>query len=71
MIEVAKQQHVVLMEALKPTFTPMFGIIETLMPKIGKIRRFVSSYGQSSSRYPAFKNGKLAMYLSLRSQEDR
>lgn len=57
MIETAKENNVVLMEAIKSTFVPSFQIIKDQLPKLGPIRRFVASYCQYSSRYDAYKNG--------------
>ncbi|MCH1624000.1 Gfo/Idh/MocA family protein [Ferdinandcohnia quinoae] len=57
MIEAAKNNKVLLMEALKTTFTPAFISIKENLHKIGKIRRYFASYCQYSSRYDAYKNG--------------
>ncbi|WP_306454111.1 Gfo/Idh/MocA family protein [Evansella halocellulosilytica] len=57
MIDTAKKNDVLLMEAVKSTFVPNFKIIGKHMHKLGPIRRFVSSYCQYSSRYEAFKKG--------------
>ncbi len=57
MIEVARKNQVVLMEAMKPTLTPAFGAIRTNLSSIGTIRRYFSSYCQYSSRYDKLKEG--------------
>lgn len=57
MIEAAKDNDVLLMEALKTTFIPGFLAIKDNLPKIGKVRRFVSVKNQYSSRYDAYRNG--------------
>ncbi|WP_096199978.1 Gfo/Idh/MocA family protein [Bacillus sp. FJAT-45350] len=57
MIEVAKKNNVLLMEAVKSTFVPNFQAIKTQLHKLGPIRKFVASYCQYSSRYDAYKNG--------------
>ncbi|WP_342046455.1 Gfo/Idh/MocA family protein [Bacillus sp. OTU530] len=57
MIGVAKKNNVLLMEALKTTFVPNFKSIQKNLHKIGKIRRYVASYCQYSSRYDAYKEG--------------
>ncbi len=59
MIEVAKNNNVVLMEALKTTLVPNFKAIEENLHKIGKIRRFFASYCQYSSRYDQYKEGTI------------
>lgn len=57
MIEAAKQNNVVLMEAMKTTLLPNFQAIRKHIHKIGKIRRYFASYCQYSSRYDAYKQG--------------
>lgn len=59
MIEVAKSNGVVLMEALKSTLMPNFRVIRDNLYKLGDVRRFFASYCQYSSRYDAFKQGKV------------
>lgn len=59
MIEVAKNNGVVLMEALKSTLMPNFRVIRDNLYKLGEVRRFFASYCQYSSRYDAFKQGKV------------
>lgn len=58
MVEAAKRNNVLLMEAMKTTFLPNFKVIEENMHKLGKIRRFFFSYCQYSSKYDAYKEGK-------------
>jgi scyllo-inositol 2-dehydrogenase (NADP+) len=57
MIRVARANNVLLMEALKTTLLPNFKSIQENLHKIGKIRRYVASYCQYSSRYDAYKEG--------------
>lgn len=57
MIRTAEQNKVVLMEALKSTLVPNFKAIQENLPKIGRVRRYFSSYCQYSSRYDAYKEG--------------
>ncbi|WP_044749166.1 Gfo/Idh/MocA family protein [Bacillus alveayuensis] len=57
MIEAAKQNSVVLMEAMKTTLLPNFQAIRNHIHKIGKVRRYFASYCQYSSRYDAYKQG--------------
>ncbi len=56
MVKVAKEQGVVLMEAMKPTLTPNFRAVKENLHKAGKIRRYFSCYCQYSSRYDKLKN---------------
>ncbi|MDR1723293.1 MAG: Gfo/Idh/MocA family oxidoreductase [Tannerella sp.] len=57
MIETARKNDVVLMEAMKPTLTPAFRAVLAAMPEIGVPRRYFSCYCQYSSRYDKFKEG--------------
>jgi predicted dehydrogenase len=59
MIDAAKRNNVLLMEAMKTTFLPNFKVIQEHIHKIGKIRRYVANYCQYSSRYDSFKNGTI------------
>ncbi|WP_175638213.1 Gfo/Idh/MocA family protein [Metabacillus schmidteae] len=57
MIAAAKENNVVLMEALKTTQLPNFLAIKENLHKIGKVRRYFASYCQYSSRYDKYKEG--------------
>ncbi|BDG37602.1 Gfo/Idh/MocA family protein [Saccharococcus caldoxylosilyticus] len=57
MIEAARRNGVVLMEAMKTTLLPNFQVIRQHLHKLGKIRRYFASYCQYSSRYDAYKQG--------------
>lgn len=57
MIEAAKANGVLFMEALKTTFMPAMLSVRENLHKIGKIRRYFASYCQYSSRYDAYKAG--------------
>lgn len=59
MIEVAHRHGVTLMEAMKPTLTPNFGVVLENLSRIGKIRQYVSSFCQYSSRYDRYKAGEM------------
>ncbi|MFD1775379.1 Gfo/Idh/MocA family protein [Paenibacillus rhizophilus] len=56
-IEAARSNNVLFMEAMKSTLVPNFGIIKENLYKIGQIRRYFASYCQYSSRYDAFLQG--------------
>lgn len=53
----AKENGVVLLEAMRPDFDGSFDLIREALPKIGKIRRVSFDYCQYSSRYDKFKAG--------------
>ena len=57
MIDAAKENHVVLMEAMIATMNPNFLKVKELLPYLGVIRRYFASYCQYSSRYDKFKEG--------------
>jgi predicted dehydrogenase len=57
MIEAAKVNKVILMEAMKTTQLPNFKIIQENLHRIGNIRKYFASYCQYSSRYDKYKEG--------------
>jgi predicted dehydrogenase len=57
MIQAAKDNGVVLMEAMKPTLTPGFIAVQNAIPQIGAVRQYFSCYCQYSSRYDKLKEG--------------
>jgi predicted dehydrogenase len=59
MVQCARENNVLLMEALKTTFLPNFKTIQENLHKIGKVRRYFASYCQYSSRYDRYKKGEI------------
>ncbi|MGM1049314.1 MAG: Gfo/Idh/MocA family protein [Bacillota bacterium] len=57
MIAAARENNVLLMEAMKSTLMPNFKAIKDNMYKLGRVRRYFASYCQYSSRYDAYKQG--------------
>lgn len=57
MIRVAKENQVLLMEAMKSTLNPNFLQMKKHIQEIGTVRRYFSSYCQYSSRYDKLKEG--------------
>lgn len=57
MIQAAKENQVVFMEAMKSVHTPGFKAMKEHLPKLGTVRRATIQYCQYSSRYDKFKNG--------------
>lgn len=57
MIDAAKNNQVILMEAMKTTHLPNFKIIKDNLHRIGKIRKYFASYCQYSSRYDKYREG--------------
>ena len=59
MINTAKENNVVIMEAMRITVTPNFKILKDNLHKIGEIRRCFASFCQYSSRYDKYKEGTI------------
>lgn len=57
MLEAAQKNNKVLLEAMRPVFTPGMKAVEEGMKKIGTVRRVHFTYCQYSSRYDKFKEG--------------
>ena len=57
MIDAAKENNVLLMEAMKSTLLPGFEAVRDNLHRIGTVRRYVASYCQYSSRYDKLKEG--------------
>lgn len=57
MIETARSNKVLLMEAMKTTHFPNFKVVKENLYRIGKVRRYFASYCQYSSRYDKYKEG--------------
>lgn len=57
MLKAAKDNGVILLEAMRSVFDPGFKAIEEHLSKLGTIRRVTFQYCQYSSRYDNFKNG--------------
>lgn len=57
MLKSANENHVVLLEAMRPIFNPNVTLIRNSLKKLGIIRRATLNYCQYSSRYDKFKMG--------------
>ncbi|MEH6986420.1 Gfo/Idh/MocA family protein [Cytobacillus firmus] len=57
MIAAARENNVLLMEALKSVLMPNFLAVKENLHKIGQIRRYFASFCQYSSRYDAYRQG--------------
>lgn len=57
MVEAARSNDVLLMEAMKSTFMPNFAVIRDNLYKLGQVRRYFAGYCQYSSRYDAYRQG--------------
>jgi predicted dehydrogenase len=59
MCAVAKENSVVLFEAIRPLHDPFFPILQEYLPRLGKLRHASLAYCQYSSRYDAFRHGEI------------
>ncbi|WP_246597420.1 Gfo/Idh/MocA family protein [Faecalicatena faecalis] len=59
MFACAKENQVVLLEAMRPDFDPALDLVKEYLPKIGKLRRVTMEYCQYSSRYDRFREGEI------------
>lgn len=59
MIDCAKKNQVVLLEAMRPDFDPALSVVEENLPRIGALRRVNVEYCQYSSRYDKYRAGEI------------
>lgn len=57
MLEAARRNQVVLLEAMRPVFDPGFQAVCDNLHKLGKVRRATFQFCQYSSRYDKYKKG--------------
>lgn len=57
LVEASHRNNVCFMEAIIPPVNPNFVALQQNMSKIGKVRKYFSSYCQYSSRYDKYKQG--------------
>lgn len=57
--EIADEEGMVLIEAMRPSHDPVMRDIVELLPSLGKLRRAVFEFCQYSSRYDRFKLGEI------------
>ncbi|KAA0546238.1 Gfo/Idh/MocA family oxidoreductase [Bacillus sp. BGMRC 2118] len=59
MVDAAKKNNVVLMEAMKTTLLPSIQAVQENLHKIGKVRKYFATYCKYSSRYDSYKQGTI------------
>lgn len=59
MIDCARENGVILLEAMRPDFDPALALAEECLPEIGKLRRVTYEYCQYSGRYDTFRQGEI------------
>ena len=57
--QIAREEGVVLVEAMRPAHDPVMQEVRKTLPKLGKLRRAVFEFCQYSSRYDRFKAGEV------------
>lgn len=55
----AEAERQLIVEAVTPFFLPNFAVIREALPKLGRIRAVQANYSQYSSRYDAYREGKV------------
>ena len=58
MIQCAKDNNVILLEAMRPAFSPVVDTIEGILKSLGKIRQVSITFCKYSSRYDRFLSGE-------------
>lgn len=58
LIKVAKDNHVMLWEAITNIYTPNLNIVKDTLSEVGNIRMVTCNFSQFSSKYPAYKKGE-------------
>ncbi len=56
-VDTAKENNTLFMEAMKPTHIPSYKTIKETITKIGEVRKVFFNYCQYSSKYDSFKKG--------------
>lgn len=59
MFRCARENQVVLLEAMRPDFDPALELVKEYLPRIGRLRRVTMEYCQYSSRYDRFRQGEV------------
>lgn len=59
LVELAKEKHLLLVDAVPPSFGPNFEILKAQLPKVGRVRLVMTNFSQYSSRYDRLLAGEL------------
>ena len=59
LVEIAREKHLLLVDAVPPSFGPNFRILRELLPRIGKVKLVMTNFSQYSSRYDLLLAGQL------------
>lgn len=58
MIDCARENGLILLEAMRPDFDPAYDLIEQTLPRLGRLSRATFEFCQYSSRYDRFLSGE-------------
>ena len=58
MINCARENGLILLEAMRPDFDPAYDLIEQTLPRLGRLSRATFEFCQYSSRYDRFLSGE-------------
>ena len=59
LVRIAKENHLLLMEAVPTTYLPNYEVLKRELPKIGRVKLVQGNFSQYSSRYDAFLRGEM------------
>lgn len=59
LVELAREKHLFLVDAVPTAFLPNFEILKAVLPKIGKVKLVLANYSQYSSRYDQVLRGEV------------
>ncbi len=59
LVNIAKEKHLFLVEAVPTAFLPNFSVLKQELPKIGKVKLVLGNYSQYSARYDQLLNGEV------------
>lgn len=59
LVQIAKEKHLFLIDAVPTAFLPNFEILKEQLPKVGRVKLVMSNYSQYSSRYDQVLAGEV------------
>lgn len=59
LVELARENRLMLVDAVPPSFCPNFGILKELVEKVGRLKLVMTNFSQYSSRYDKLLAGEL------------
>lgn len=59
LVEIAREKHLMLVDAVPPSYCPNFDILKNLIPEIGPVKLVMTNFSQYSSRYDLLLAGQL------------